>query len=42
MYAIKSARYNASMAFREEIIKASMDRERKPPALDQTVQVLDL
>lgn len=42
MYAAKSATHNVFMAFREEVIKASRDKERKAPILYKTVQALDL
>lgn len=42
MYAIKSAIHNVFMAFREEVFKASRDKERKAPIPNKTVQALDL
>lgn len=42
MYAAKSATHSVFMAFREEVIKASMDKEMEAPIHDKTVQPLDL
>lgn len=42
MYAAKSATHSVFMAFREEVIKASRDKEMEAPIHDKTVQTLDL
>ncbi len=42
MYAAKSATHSIFMAFREEVIKASRDKEMEAPIYDKTVQPLDL
>lgn len=42
MYATKSATNSVFMAFREEVIKASRDKEMEAQIHDKTVQPLDL
>lgn len=42
MYATKSATHNVFMAFREEVIKASWDKEMEALLHDKTMQTLDL
>lgn len=42
MYATKSVTHKVFMAFREEVIKASRDKEMEAPLHDKTVQTPDL